>query len=259
MMAKAHTHNVKRLAALEGLGVLDTGPEKVYDDITQLTADLCEAPVCLISLVEVDRQWFKSEVGLGISETKIEQSICVHAVAQDEYLEIPDTQADARTLDNTLCQGDKPFRFYAGAILRTLEGWPLGTLCVLDHTPRRLSEVQQRVLKVHAKSVTLQLELTRALIQKVGPLSDAKAMMSEDDKDIYEKTHISFGTLTPREEEIMKLIAGRSGSLSSKQIAQELKISHRTVDHHRANIMAKMKVGSVAELIAVSLRAGIFS
>ena len=131
-----------RLAALRELNILDTETEKVYDDISTLTADLCETPICLISLVEEDRQWFKSEVGLGICETPIEQSICAHAIAQNDYLEISDTHLDSRTQSNSLCQGDKPIRFYAGAILRTLEGWPLGTLCVLDYQPRQMSDIQ---------------------------------------------------------------------------------------------------------------------
>ena len=122
--------NMLRLSTLHGLDVLDSGTEAFYDDITQLTADICDTPICLISLVEDDRQWFKSEVGLGICETKLEQSICAHAVQQDSYLEVSDTHLDSRTIDNTLCQGSDPIRFYAGAILRSLEGWPLGTLCV---------------------------------------------------------------------------------------------------------------------------------
>jgi len=259
MKAPLHPDNKNRLAELNRLGVLDSGAEKVYDDITGLTADICDTPVCLVSLVEEDRQWFKSEMGLGISETKIEQSICAHAVAQNSYLEIQDTHKDDRTIDNSLCLGDKPFRFYAGAILRTLEGWPLGTLCVLDYKPRALNELQQRVLKVHAKIVTRQLELTRALIEKVGSLNGRNGIIPQEITDLYEKTHVRFKTLTPREEEVLNLIVGRSGSLSSKRIAQELQISHRTVDHHRANIMAKMQVDSVAELITVSLRSGIFN
>jgi len=259
MLAKAHSENEKRLEVLRNFKVLDTGGEKVYDEISQLTADLCEVPVCLVSLVEEDRQWFKSETGLGISETKIEQSICAHAVAQDDYLEIEDTHLDVRTMDNSLCQGDNAFRFYAGAILRTLDGWPLGTLCVLDYKPRRLTELQQRILRVHAKSVTRQLELTRAYIQKADSIEvnlNAPGPPQEQ-KRLIEKTRSRYETLTPREKEIMNLIGGHSGSLSSKQIAQKLAISHRTVDHHRASILAKMDVDSVAELIAVSLKSGI--
>lgn len=252
--------NTKRLDVLRGLGVLDSGSEKVYDDITQITAELCEAPICMISLVEEDRQWFKSEVGLGIRETPIEQSVCAHAVAQNSYLEISDTQSDPRTKDNSLCHGDRAFRFYAGAILKTLEGWPLGTLCVLDFKPRELSDLQRRVLAVHAKSVTRQLELTKALIQKVGQTDNEPepSSITEEEKNLREKVQKNFETLTPREKEIMKLVAGRSGSLSSKEIARKLGISHRTVHHHRANFMTKMGVDSVAELIAMSFKANLF-
>jgi len=115
--------------------------------------------------------------------------------------------------------------------LRTLDGWPLGTLCVLDYKPRKLTDLQRRILKVNANSVTRQLELTRALLENVS--------LSSPNRD-------------------MELIAGRSGNLSSKQIARELDISHRTVDHHRAKILLKMNAGSVAEIIAVSLKAGLF-
>lgn len=250
--------NKYRLDVLRNLAVLDSGSEKVYDDITQLTAELCEAPVCMVSLVEEDRQWFKSEVGLGICETTIEQSVCAHAIAQNEYLEIQDTQRDVRTVGNALCQGDKAFRFYAGAILRTVEGWPLGTLCVLDFKPRKLTKLQQRILRVHATSVTRQLEFTRSLLEIVSLTQDTSKPCSSFSQTVIEKTHELFQTLTPREKEIMRLIAGRSGNLSSKQIGQELNISHRTVDHHRASILLKMNAGSVAELIAVSLTANLF-
>ena len=251
---------MKRLDVLHDLGALDSGAEQVYDEITQLTAELCNVPVCLISLVEKDRQWFKSKVGLGICETSIEQSICAHAITQNDYLEIQDTHLDDRTLNNTLCQGEKPFRYYAGAILRTLEGWPLGTLCVLDYEPRQLNHLQKRVLEVHAKSVTRQLELTRALVKKAAFIWDeTRAAPGLQGKAArLTNTHVLFETLTPREKEVVSLIAGRSGNLSSKEIARELKISHRTVDHHRAKIMTKMDVGSIAELIAVILKAGIF-
>ena len=253
MLAKQHPRNVERLDVLRSFVVLDSSPEKIYDDLTQLTAELCDVPVCLISLVEEDRQWFKSEIGLGICETHIEQSICAHAVLQDDYLEIEDTQLDQRTKDNSLCMGDKPFRFYAGAIIRSLDDWPLGTLCVLDYKPRRLTKIQQQVLKVHATSVAQQLELTRALVTRV------KLIQNKDDikAGMNVKTREQFASLTPREAEIVQLLASGSGSLSSKEIARKLGISHRTVDHHRASIMTKMNVDSLAALIAVIFRSDI--
>jgi len=259
MLARPHPENVQRLQVLRSFDVLDTPPENTYDDLAKLTAELCDTPVCLVSLVEEDRQWFKSKVGLRISETPIEQSICSHAVSADQYLEIEDTRLDERTVDNPLCLGDKPFRFYAGAILHTLDGWPLGTLCVLDYKPRKLDTLQRRVLNVHAKAVACQLELTRTLINKGKSLEAGPGIVfsSESQKRLYEKTKSRFEALTPREKEIVSLIAGRSGSLSSKEIARELGISHRTVDHHRASIMTKMQVDSVAELIAVIFKAGL--
>lgn len=258
MLAQTHQKNEKRLLVLRSFEILDSGTEKVYDDLTQLTADICEAPICLVSLVEEDRQWFKSEVGLGFCETSIEKSICAHAIQLDDYLEIKDTHLDERTIDNPLCQGRKPIRFYAGAILRTFAGWPLGTLCVLDYKPRSLTGLQQRVLKVNAKSMVRQLELTRALIEDVrniGPDADGSTQALSA---YHQEVNSRFETLTPREREIMQLFIGRSGSLSSKDVARELEISPRTVDHHRASIMLKMNVESIAELIAISLRAGIF-
>ena len=253
--------NALRLAALHGLDVLDSGTEKIYDDITQLTADLCDVPVCLISLVDEDRQWFKSEVGLGARETPIELSVCSHAVRQDSYLEIADTHLDPRTVDNPLCRGDRPLRFYAGAILRSVEGWPLGTLCVLDYKPRTLTDIQRRVLEMHAKCVMLHLEFTDALRKRrISPEAPGGQMtMDADGVDIYENIRTKFDSLTPREKEILHLIAGHTPSLSSKQIGAKLGISYRTVHHHRASIMSKMDLHSVAELIAVSLKAGLYT
>ena len=253
--------NTLRLRELNRLELLDSGAEKVYDEITQLTADICDVPVCLISLVDKDRQWFKSEVGLGIPETVIEQSICAHAVQQDSYLEIFDTQVDSRTVENTLCQGDTPFRFYAGAILRTLEGVSVGTLCVLDYQPRQLTDIQRRVLRINANSVMRHMEFTKIMMLRAAQI-DAKLeqdLISSEDVKLREKVLANFAKLTPREKEVLNLIAGNSASLSSKQIANELGISFRTVHHHRAHIMTKMGVASVAELIAVSIKANLFT
>ena len=240
-----------RLAALEDMQVLDSGSEAFYDDITHLTAALCEAPICLISLVDEDRQWFKSEVGLCLSETVIEQSICVHAVQQNSYLEVFDTQLDPRTQDNVLCRGSRPIRFYAGAPLKTTEGLALGTLCVLDYMPRQLTKLQRRALEIPANIVTRHLEFTRTLVRR-------ELVPATQDLDAYKATQAEFESLTPREKDVLKLIAGPSASLSSKQIAAELGISHRTVHHHRAHIMTKMKVTSVAELITKCLKAELY-
>ena len=258
MVVPVPQENEKRLQVLNSLGVIDSGTEKIYDDITGLTAELCEAPICMVSLIEENRQWFKSQVGLPFFETPIEQSICVYAVAENaSFIEVNDTLEDDRSKNNALCHGDKGVRFYAGALLRTFDGWPLGTLCVLDFKPRKLSDQQRRVLTVHAKSVTRQIELTRMLLNQTrgGELNPKVAPDDNFSREVKKK----FETLTPRETEVMQLIAGHSGNLSSKQIAKKLAISHRTVDHHRASILSKMNVESVAELLTVGLKSGLIS
>lgn len=159
MRAKPYLREQARLKALRGIGILDTPNEQSFDDINALTAEICDAPICLISFVEDKRQWFKSRIGLDVCETPYDQSICAHAVAQDEYLEIHDTALDERTVDNPLCMGDKPMRFYAGAIMRTRAGLPLGTLCILDYHPRQLSNLQRKTLQTHASYIVKLLEL----------------------------------------------------------------------------------------------------
>lgn len=131
---------------------------------------------------------------------------------------------------------------------------------MLDYKPRVMTPLQRRVLEVHASCIVQQLELTRALIKEVkNPGADSEEspalhLLSEHHKEVLAR----YENLTPREKEILQLFAARSGSLSSKDVAHKLDISPRTVDHHRANIMAKMNVASIAELMAVGLKAGIF-
>ncbi|GLR48330.1 GAF domain-containing protein [Sphingomonas astaxanthinifaciens] len=152
-----------RLAALRSFNILDTPREQDFDEIVALAARLCDVPVALVSLVDADRQWFKAEVGLACSETPIEQSICAHVIRENSFVEIPDTHADERTRDNPLCQGEDGLRFYAGALLRTAAGVPLGTLCVLDRRPRTLEPHQREALEVLARQVMTQIDLRQAI------------------------------------------------------------------------------------------------
>lgn len=188
MRAQLAFQEQERLETLRGLNVLDTPEEQSYDDITALTAELCKVPVCLVSFVDENRQWFKSKIGLDICETPFDQSICAHALVQNDYLEVPDTAQDIRTTDNPLCIGEKPFRFYAGAILRTNSGVPLGTLCVLDYQPRKLTKLQQKVLKTHAAHIGKLLELRVALeteknLHRQAQKQQAALAKSEDHLD----------------------------------------------------------------------------
>jgi PAS domain S-box-containing protein len=154
-----------RLKALESYDILDTPKEEDFEGFVKMAAQACNVPVSLISLVSSDRQWFKAEVGTGLSETPLGSSICSHAILQKDFFVVEDTTKDSRTCDNPLVSGNPNFRFYAGAVLETAEGLPLGTVCVLDYKPRTLSPQEQNSLKVLAKLVMTQLELRRSLSQ----------------------------------------------------------------------------------------------
>ena len=154
-------NEVRRLKVLWQYDVLDTVPEEVFDDLTDIAAHICEAPVALISLVDENRQWFKSRVGVSLQETSRDISVCAHAILSDELLVISDATKDARFRDNPVVTGPLKIRFYAGAPLITPDGHALGTLCVLDKKPRKLRVAQLKALRVLARHVVSQLELRR--------------------------------------------------------------------------------------------------
>lgn len=155
----------RREKALAWLGVLDTPREQDFDDIVRMAARLCGTPIALVSLLDTTRQWFKAELGLGLSETSLDVSFCRHAAADGAgtHLVVSDATRDPRFADNPLVTGPQSIRSYAGAVLRTSDGIALGTLCVLDRQPRELSADQLEDLSVLARQVVAQMELRRAL------------------------------------------------------------------------------------------------
>jgi diguanylate cyclase (GGDEF)-like protein len=152
---------IKRLKLLHQYRILDTVPEKHFDDLTQLAAYICQTPISAISLTDFQRQWYKSKIGFNATEELREMTFCAHAVLQSEVFVIPDTSTDYRFANNPFVTGEANIRFYAGAPLRTPQGLALGTLCVLDHIPRELSCQQIQSLGVLAEQVVTQLELRR--------------------------------------------------------------------------------------------------
>lgn len=151
-----------RLQALHGYAVLDTPPEEAFDDLTRLAAQICGVPMALISLIDEQRQWFKSRVGLEVQETPREISFCSHAIQRDEVMVIEDAREDPRFCDNPLVKGEPHIRFYAGAPLVTPQAKRIGTLCVVDYEPRRLGPEQIEALARLARQVVSQLELRLA-------------------------------------------------------------------------------------------------
>ena len=161
MEAPLPANETDRLAALYGLDVLDTEPEKDFDDIVALASHVCGVPMSLVSLLDTDRQWFKARVGTDLTETTRDLSFCAHAILGRDLLVVPDARQDARFADNPLVTEAGGIRFYAGAPLVTSDGFGLGALCVIDSEPRRLDVEQLQALRALARQVTSQLELRR--------------------------------------------------------------------------------------------------
>ncbi len=151
----------RRLANLRQYDLLDTAPEPVLDDLTALAAHICDTPIALISVIDEKRQWFKSRVGLSVSETPRDISFCAHTILQPDLVMVPDAALDARFAGNPLVTGEPRIRFYAGVPLLTGEGRALGTLCVIDRQPRELTPLQQEALRVLTRQAMAQLELRR--------------------------------------------------------------------------------------------------
>ncbi|MET0269941.1 MAG: GAF domain-containing protein [Sphingomonas sp.] len=146
-----------RLASLRALAILDTPAEDRFDRATRLAAALFHVPVALVSLVDAERQWFKSCFGTDVCETTRESSFCAHAIAARAMLVVPDTLVDPRFRDNPLVTGDPHIRFYAGAPLRAPDGHLIGTLCIIDMRPRNLTEQERTLLADLAATVEAEL------------------------------------------------------------------------------------------------------
>lgn len=155
----------ERLAKLLGYEILDSLPEETYDRITRLAAKLLDVPIALISFVDDDRQWFKAEVGLNTNETSREVSFCAHAICQNDVFVVEDATKDARFSENPLVTGKPNIRFYAGAPLRTSEGFNIGTLCAIDSKLRTISEEEKQLLADLAAIVMDALD-TRMIIDR---------------------------------------------------------------------------------------------
>ncbi len=151
-----------RLAALYSYNILDSLPEEEYDEITQLAAQICQTPIALISLVDQERQWFKSNRGLTVRQTPIEQSFCAYAIRNpSETYVVPDARLDQRFADNPLVRGEPNIVFYAGSPLIDENGFALGSICVIDQQPKQLSPSQLSALNILAKQVVRLLELRK--------------------------------------------------------------------------------------------------
>ena len=147
MQAPLPPDEAGRLRTLAAYDVLDTPAEQAFDDLALLASRICGTPIALMTLVDERRQWFKSRVNFGARETSRDVSFCAHAILGDDLFVVPDAQADARFAANPLVRSDPRIRFYAGAPLVAPDGHAVGTLCVIDRTPRSLTPEQAEALR----------------------------------------------------------------------------------------------------------------
>jgi GAF domain-containing protein len=159
---QANNQELLRQAQVDAMQVLDSDEEEAYDELTRLAASFCDAPIALISLLDNDRQWFKSRVGTQMQQTPREHAFCAHAIqSPQQVMLVSDASVDARFADNPLVTGEPNIRFYAGAPLVTSDGHALGTLCVLDSQARSLQRGQVEMLQFLAREVVSRLEARR--------------------------------------------------------------------------------------------------
>jgi len=178
------TSDADRIAALQKYAILDTEPEQSFDDLTLLASYVCKTPIALISLVDENRQWFKSKVGLSASETSRDIAFCSLAIQQSDVFVVPDALQDERFRTNPLVTSEPNIRFYAGAPLINEDGHALGTLCVIDRMPRELASDQQAALKALSRLVLAQLEFRRNLSLLKEALSDRTKEEHEREREL---------------------------------------------------------------------------
>ena len=265
MKAAVHPLQAARLAALRSYDILDTPREADFDELVELASIICGTPISVVNLSDENRQWFKAETGLGVRETPLETSICSHAILEESFVEISDTLADRRMSDNPLCLGDPGLRFYAGALLRTPEGLPLGTLCVLDFQTRVLTDFQKRSLQLLARQVMTQMDLRRALknqtvlmqeidhrvknsLQSVSSLVKLQRGASKDDnvRSALDEVSLRLRTVSLVHEEL---------NITSK--ADEVNLGRyleRLTDLLRANVVENVRIDVAAEELSIDSR-----
>jgi anti-sigma regulatory factor (Ser/Thr protein kinase) len=179
----------ERLRALRSYKILDTDPDKAFDDLTILASHICETPIALISLIDSDRQWFKSRVGVDIAETPRQLAFCDKAIQQSDLFIVPDATKDPRFSSNPFVVNDPKIRFYAGAPFKSSDGYTLGTLCVVDMVPRQLTPGQQTALLALSRQVQAQFELRKNLLELRAALQERDKAEAERDESIVELQH----------------------------------------------------------------------
>lgn len=179
MRAPEPSNEKKRINNLYSYSILDTMPEEAFDDIVLLASSICDTPISAISLVDSNRQWFKSIKGLDVTETPRDVAFCAYTILGNDSFIVEDALNDSRFIDNELVTKDPKIRFYAGIPLISNEGYNLGTLCVIDKTPKQLTESQEKALKILAKKVITEINYHKAIKDQIEKTNIIEKMKAE--------------------------------------------------------------------------------
>jgi hypothetical protein len=177
-------NDAARVSALQKYAILDSEPEQAFDDLTLLATYVCKTSMALISLIDEDRQWFKSKVGVSATETSRDIAFCSTAIQQPDIFVVPDALQDERFRTNPLVVSEPKIRFYAGVPLINEDGYALGTLCVIDRTPRDLAPDQEAALKALSRLVLMQMEFRRNLMLLKEALSNRTREEHEREREL---------------------------------------------------------------------------
>ena len=256
--AKIPQNEAERLKVLKGYSILDTLPEDEYDAITKIASGICNTQIALVSIIDENRQWFKSAHGVNATETPREVSFCAHSILNpNELFVINDATKDERFFDNPLTINEPNVVFYAGAPLNSSEGFPLGTLCVIDNKPKVLTEVQKESLLLLSKQVVILLELRKknkeleasnAKVKKLNvQLNDFAFRLTHDLKspinginfllNVLKEDHIALFKNTEAEEHL-NLISNRLGYVDNliSEILNYSKVTSENIIYEDINV-----------------------